>query len=454
MKKMLVLLFLVILLSSFAQAGIKATSEASTPQIRAVLESQSPDPVEPGQIVTIKFKIENQGKQTNDDVIVKIIPKFPFTLYGDAAEKNIGMLKAVSTGADAVIVEYKLKVDENAVEEEAELELEILTGDMVISYTEDNFLIDVQTHDAVLDITSIISEPKEIAPGETAEISIMVKNLADSLLKDIRFKLNFASSSLPLAPYQSSSERRIAQLNSKYQNTMTFKIIADPDAVPGLYKIPLNITYNDEKGNSYAVEDVLAVIVGEEPKVRAYIKKSTVMQTDKEGKITIEVANAGTSDIKFLELFILPSDDYKLISTNDYFYLGDIDSDDTESEEIDVFATKGLCFLSHPIKAIKFIFGWEENKLYIPVKLKYYDANNKPFQQQFDLELSLYSSSTLRKFGLLGSSNVWTYLLIIIALIAGYFFYLKKKKPEEYARKIKAVKALKAIIPFLKSKHK
>jgi hypothetical protein len=347
---LLVLSLLVVLLSSFAYAGLNQISEADSPQIRTTLQSQSPDPVEPGQIVTVKFKIENEAKQTSEDVIVKLLPKFPFKLYGDVAEKNIGKLKAVSTGADAVIVQYKLKIDDLAVEGDTELELEVLWGENGIGYTDDEFVIDIQTHDAILDITSIVSDPKQITPGESSVISISVKNLADSLLKDIKLKLDFASADLPLAPYQSSSERRLSILKSGFQDSLQFSVIADPEATPGLYKIPLNISYNDEKGRSFSINDILALTIGEAPKIRPYLKKSTVLQANQAGKVTIEIANAGTSDVKFLELELLPSKDYELVSTSNYIYVGDVDSDDTESEEFDIFINRRVKTLNLPIK--------------------------------------------------------------------------------------------------------
>jgi len=375
------------------------------------LLSQDPDPVEPGQTVKIKFKIENEGGETSEDVIVKILPKFPFSIYNDVAEKNIGKIRAGQTGADAVIVEFNLKVAEDAVEGDTEIELLLKIGDEAwVSYTEDEFMIDVQTHDAVLDITKITSEPEQVPPGGTATISILVKNLADSLLKDIRFRLDLGASDLPLAPYQSSSEGRIFQLQSNYQKTLSFELIADPDAQAGLYKVPMNITYNDEKGNSYQIEDVLAVLVGERPKLKAYLKKSTSLRANKPTTLTLELANPGTTDIKFLEVFLLPSEDYQLISISDYFYIGDVDSDDTESEEIDIFVNKRVKTLSFPIK------------------LKYTDANNQEYQQQFDLQLNLYSSFKLRKFGLVPSDNTWMIVGVILISAGLFYIYRKRKK--------------------------
>jgi LPXTG-motif cell wall-anchored protein len=407
MRYKAVLILLIFLVSlSLAPA---MTYHPAHPQV--TLLSQDPDPVEPGQVVKVKFKVENEGGATSEDVIVKILPMFPFTIYNDVTEKNIGKIRAGQTGADAAIVEFRLKVDEGAVEGDAEIELLIkVAQEAWASYTDDEFLISIQTHDAVLEITKITSEPEQVPPGGTATISIMVKNLADSLLKDIKFKLGLGSSALPLAPYQSSSERRISQLQTNYQKSLSFHLIAEPDAEAGLYKVPLNVTYSDEKGNDYQIEDVLAVLVGEKPKLKPYLKKSTSLRANKPAVLTLELANPGATDIKFLEVFLLPSEDYQLVSVLDYFYIGDLDSDDTESEEIDIFVNRRVKTLSFPIK------------------LKYTDANNQEYQQQFNLQLNLYSSSTLRKFGLISRDNSWMIIGIILISAGLIYIYRKRKK--------------------------
>jgi hypothetical protein len=409
-KSGLLLVVILFLVLPLVHSGSNALYDSNTPKLKATLLSQSPDPVEPGQIVVVKFKIENEGIQTKDNVYVKLISNYPFEIYGDSFNKNIGKLKTIATGADALIVEYKLKVDEDAVEGESELELELNYGETGIKYIDNQFMVDIQTHDAVLEITSVSLNPERVVPGEESEIIVIVKNLADSLLKDIKFKLDFDDENLPLAPYKSSSERRISKLNSGFQDNLNFNIIADPGAKSGLYKVPLKISYKDEKGKNYSVNDILAVTIGDTPKVKPFIKRSTVLQSGKEGKVTISLANSGITDVKFLELFILPSKDYQLISTTDYFYIGDIDSDDTESEEINIYVNKNV------------------EKLNLPLRLKYRDANNKDFQQVFDLEMNLFSESQLKKFGVIEASNYWIYFIILVLVAVGYYWYRKNKK--------------------------
>ena len=416
-KALVVVLFLFLFLISISLVSAAAYGNNV---VRATLESQTPDPVEPGEVVTVKFKIENDAGETYEDVIVKLLPKYPFSLYGDVAEKDLGKLR-VGSGADALIVEYRLKVDEGAVEGKTELELQVNVGAGGLSYTNNEFLININSRNPVLDITSINFDPQRIAPGETSIANIGVKNTAETSLKNIRFKLDFSDSTLPLAPYRSSSERRITLLKSDDESNLQFGIIADPDAVPGLYKIPLNITYEDEDGNTISYDDVLSVSVGEKPQIRAYIKKSTSLKDNEPSKVTIEIANAGTSDVKYLELQLLPWEDYQLISSSNYVYVGNIDSDDTESEDFDIFINK---------------HAGDDGKLTIPVKLKYYDANNNQYQENFNLDMDLYSSWTLKKFGVLKRSYSWIYLLILIIAVGSFFYY---KDYYDFRRRLKSL---------------
>ncbi|MFH1275915.1 MAG: COG1361 S-layer family protein [Candidatus Woesearchaeota archaeon] len=408
MKKILLILICVLSTLIFA-SFVSAVMPATSPQISVTLVSQSPDPVEPGEVVILKFKIENSGTQSSEDAIVRVRETYPFSAYDGITEKNIGKLKASTTGANAQIVEFKLKVDPNAVEKDTEVELEVQIGSGITTFTNNEFMVDIQTRDAILEITSITYEPEQVPAGRTADIRISVKNLADSLLKDVTFDLDF-SGDIPLAPYQSTSRRQINSLSPNHQLPLSFKVIAEPDALPGLYKVPLNISYNDAQGNSYRFSEVLAISVGEEPKLNAYVKKSEVMQNKKSGKVTLEVANTGSTDIKFFELTILDSEQFDLVSTTNYFYIGDIDSDDTESEEIEVYVNT------------------KEDVVIIPVLMKYSDANNQEYTEEMELNLNLYSTSQLKKFGVIQSNNNTLWILLVLLVVV--FFVLRKKKPQ------------------------
>lgn len=156
----------------------------SSPYLTLTMVSQTPDQVEPGQTFKVRFKIENEGSSTENDVIITLNEKYPLSMYGDQSEKNIGKMDTSSQGSDAEFVEFELKVDEDASEGEVELEVSIKQEDGgTINYDDNEFMIDIQTHDAILEISSVDISPQKINPGSSSKISFIIKNNADSLLK-------------------------------------------------------------------------------------------------------------------------------------------------------------------------------------------------------------------------------------------------------------------------------
>lgn len=388
----------------------------NSPYLTLTKVSQIPDQVEPGQTFKLKFKIENLGSQTEDDIIISLNEKFPFSMYGDVSEKNIGKIKSSAQGSDAEYVEFNLKVDEDAVEGEEEIELIMQTSEGVkVDYNDDEFLIDIKTHDAILEVSSIEVDPQNINPGSNSKIIFIIKNNADSLLKNIKVKLDLEGEDLPFAPSQMSTEKNLAQLQTGFSKTIEFKVISDSSSDEGLYKIPVDISYYDEVGELYNSTDIVAIMINKKPSINSYIKRSDLTKSGESGKVTISIANKGIGDINFLEMELIETDSYQLLSTSGYFYLGNLDSDDTESEEIEIYIPS------------------TEEDLVIPIKLFYKDDNNIDYQQDFDLKMNLYSEEELLMYGLNEESNGNTNYIITLIIVAGltFYFYKRKKKKKK-----------------------
>ncbi len=264
--------------------------------LSVTLLNQDPDPVNQGQVVEVRFQIQNNGAETVDNIMVEILPSYPFTLYSGETTRQIGKLRAAQSGADSVIVDYKLKVDEQAIEGDNEIELNILRdGDLWLSYTENEFMIDVDKQDA--------------------------------------------------------------------------------------------------------------------PDIKAYLRENTIVKEKSKGTVTLELANINESDAKFLQLTLIPTDDYLLLSPSNYVYIGDVDSDDTESQDFDIYVNK-----------------LEDNFVSIPVLLEYQDINGEQYTKQIDLGFNVYDSRELSKYGLRNKNNTFTIVVLIVLGILAYYFYRKKRK--------------------------
>ena len=78
-------------------------------------------------------------------------------------------------------------------------------------------------------------------------------------------------------------------------------------------------------------------------------------------EVKIKIINKGLSDIRFLEVYVEESTKYDILSERE-IYVGDLDSDDFDSVEFDVFFDKKI-----------------RDNAVMPVKLKYKDNFNNEY---------------------------------------------------------------------------
>ena len=126
--------------------GPRGISEGSSVDITMI--NQDPATAQPGEYVDLKFKISNQGLESAEDTSIELVESYPFSLDPDvSASRELGDLRAAAIGDDAYIVEYRVRVDENAVESENEVTVQYSTGrgDFTVSRDFDISVDDVGT---------------------------------------------------------------------------------------------------------------------------------------------------------------------------------------------------------------------------------------------------------------------------------------------------------------------
>jgi len=379
--------------------------------IRITLVSQDPDPAEPGEYVDVRFKVENRGSKNAEDVTLELLPKYPFSLDpGIEATRKIGSVHGRQIGDIGVIVKYKLRVDKDAVEGENELELRYKIEDSVWIELEP-FIINIQTHDAILAVSSVLSTLEKIKPGGTTTVKINFKNMADSLIKDIKVKLNLDS--VPLAPIGSTNEKTIMKLDSKEESIVEFNLIAEADAESKVYKIPMQIYYLDELGNNYGKNNTIGLIIGDKPDISVVIASSEIYSSGKSGDVVIKFVNKGVMDLKFMNVKLGHTDDYDILSL-DEVYIGNIDSDDYETAEFKLF-----------VKATK------DSEIKIPISMEYKDANNEDYAKSIVLDLKLYSTAETKKLGLTKGNSFVGIVIVVIIVVIGLFVYRRWRKKKK-----------------------
>ncbi len=417
----------ILVLAMVCTAGFNVLGEGSgvitrSAKFSITMLSQEPDPVEPGKYVTLRFAAENYGSETAEDVVFRINPEYPFSIDpGESPEIEVGTIAARQTGDDRVIVKYKLKVDENAVEGVNEIKFSYKTKkDSWV--TLDAFDISIQTHDAIIAVTEVNQNPGKCGAGRETELSIRIKNYADSVLKDIKLKLElirYAATAtsvtyteLPFSTIGSSNELIVYELKPKEEAEVKFNLVADAETAADVYKVPLTISYNDNLGTNYSKTNIVTVVVGDKPEILATVDSTTILRAGMKGTVTVKFVNKGVGKIKFLDVELLDSEQYDIISSS-RDYIGNIDSDDYETTDFRTYVKP------------------KENDVSLDLRIKYKDAENKDYDETISVPLKLYSSSDIKKYELEKKSN-GTGIIIIVVIVAaglgGYLLYKRRKK--------------------------
>ena len=385
-----------------AQSGIQINS----PYLVVKQLNQEPDPAEPGEIVTLKFQIQNNGTATTEDVLVELLPSYPLSIYDNKNIVNVGKLRAGLSGADAVIVEFKVKVDENAVEKEEQVNVRVTYGTFVRIY--EDFPVDIQTRNVELVVRGIQTEPSIVSPGEDFTLKLTLSNNADSLLRNVNVKLNL-SASVPFIPTQSTAEEYLYQINSNAQRAVKFDLTALPDAEGGLYKIPLKLTYVDEHGKSFDKQDFIGLRITSQPDVLITVDQTTIDRKNRHGTLTLKIVNRGLTDLKLVSALLKESDKYNIVSAPE-IYVGNIDSDDFETADF-------ILSLNSYDKVIE-----------LPVTLSYRDITNKGYTQTIPVQFRTGSRG-------LALTIIFGFLKVVLSVgvmsaagYGGYQWYKRRKR--------------------------
>ena len=97
---------------------------------------------------------------------------------------------------------------------------------------------------SALTISSVSTSPEEIQPGEKLTLDLTIKNNLDQDVEDVAVTINATSSlTIPFAPYQSSNEERIGDIDEGDKEEISFDLISLSDAKSGTYTVPITINY-------------------------------------------------------------------------------------------------------------------------------------------------------------------------------------------------------------------
>jgi len=256
-------------------------------------------------------------------------------------------------------------------------------------------------------IKDVKSYPSEVAPGEVFEISVKIENIHSYDVENINVKLDLKDA--PFAPYQSSPEKFLDELKSDDKEDFKFKLIALPDAASGIYKIPIQIVYEDNEYDEQTKNGLISVIVNSEPELKVSFDEGVLIK-GRENVFSIKIINSGLADVKFVYIKANDVAGLNFVSEKEQ-YIGDIDSDDFDSVEYKVHINADA-----------------SGTLSVPIILKFKDATNKEFTETKNVNLKIYSLKEARELGLVKKPTYTVYIIIGVLAVFYIGYRIRKKR--------------------------
>lgn len=392
-KKLLIVMFAMLLL-------IIPTAIAADGDLQATLSRYEPLPAQPGQYVTIYVQLENIGNEDAPNAYLEIIDSFPFSIVTESERSiNIGVIKSQKS----YVADFKLRVDSNAVVGLNKVKIKYTTDKDSNNWKEKELSVEVKPSEAKLAVNKVEVMPEQIHSGEDGVVTITVKNSASIVFRDVSVKLDFNEDDIPFIPLNSITEKQIALLKPGELSQISFPLSVYPTATPGYYKVPLEISFYDDEGTEQTQSDIIGLIVSAAPELKV-IYDSYELTPQGYWDVRLKTINKGVNDLKFLDLEVLGSDDYKLVASKEY-YVGDLDSDDYRTADFELTSDK--------------------KEFTLATKATFRDENNKLYTQNINVPVKITNGSSSN-----GGSGWITFLLILIIVVLGYYIYRSKKKPK------------------------
>lgn len=258
MKKTILSIFMIITILLSTTVAFATVEDSSSISVNLI--NQDPDPAVAGDIVEIKLGIINNGEKATKNLIVELVPQYPFELMsGQHSIQEIGTVLG-NQGIDEddmKIIKYKVRVDPSAKAGDYDLDIKTYeNGSSTI--TTRSLSIDIENTENA-EIVHI--DQVEIVPGQITPIKFTINNVGSSPLRDMVF--HWENTDDVILPVGSDNTKYIQYLDVGDNYELAFDVIASANADPDLYKLDLTLTYDEPiSGIDKVIKTIAGVYVG------------------------------------------------------------------------------------------------------------------------------------------------------------------------------------------------
>lgn len=309
MKRIFILSLVILMLFS----AVNAQSES--PVIKITLLNYDPSPARAGDVVELRLRIENTGGGIAENLEVEILEDYPFSVIDGEALQNIGTLYEYQTAKNYINKIYKLKIDKDAIKGQHELRIRN-------RYNEGSWV----TQSFNLQVTSkefaqiIYLDKAQLDPGKETEMKFTITNIGAAPLQNMVFSWSEANG--VVLPVFSDDTKYIKYLDIGDSAELTYIVIADVNAQPGLYQLDLNLKYESlVNTTSTVIKTKAGILVGGETDFEVAFSESS------QGQTSLSVANIGNNPALSVSVKIPNQEGFRVMGSTSSI-IGNLDKGD------------------------------------------------------------------------------------------------------------------------------
>lgn len=376
---------LVVVLSLITISSVSAITYTQSANLMVFAEEISPEPVQPGQDVTVRISLLNAGGDTAENVFLKLNTNYPFFVktQSNNFDNNISVC-----GGCSMDNTYYLVVDANAKSGLYPLDFEIYSDDIILKPANTIDIKVVGKPDIILDTRIIESN---VSSGDKFTINFDAKNIGTGIARNI--KITPQSDNILML---GSNINLINEINPDKTVSFNSEFIVKESLEPDTYKFPIKLEYIDEQGTSYETSFDIGVNILD----RADLSFQSIKITPINPTLVVEihmagiVENTGTGDADKVTVELITEEGKSYKS-----FIGQLKADDDSPFYFDTKPES---------------IGMQTATL----RISYYD----------DFGFHTYDTSIeneVRK----PTNNLITIIIIVLIVFSGigYFYYKKKK---------------------------
>lgn len=379
-----------------------SVAAAQTPEITVEKMVSEPEPLQTGQYANVWFKVYNNGTEEAENVTVAFDEEFPFSVKeGERSEWRIRSIEA----GEGYSFRLNVLVDRSAVSGEEALTFWVERGNTGSRRTH-RLPVEVRDDNTAL-IVDTVTFPERVSPGSTNEMTITLRNLANTQFQNIDIDLDMAD--LPLA-VADASRKRVQRLDGGNAANVTYRVFVDEEADRGVYRLPIQLEYENIAGNSFTQEQTTGVVVGGTSNIDVGVERTDIRTAGTRGELNLRIVNRGNGEARFVAVELPESGDYEVLSSRDV-YVGDMIPDDYQTADFDLYVHEG------------------QGQLTVPVQVSYVNAQGQQVEEVQTVNMSLYDEEMLQTYGFAGERSQMQYvaLLAVIVLIAGVVLWRRRR---------------------------